>query len=59
MSVLTLVLIVGLVLLAVALSPRVVAWFNQDASRDSFRTELEALERKKEMLRQAKQPPAA
>lgn len=59
MTVLTLVLIVGSVLLVLALSPRVVAWFNHDASRDSLQTELEALERKKEMLRQAKQPPAA
>ena len=59
MTVLTLVLTVGFVLLVVALSPRVVAWFNHDASRDSLRSELEALERKKEMLRQAQQPPAA
>ena len=59
MSALTLVLIVGFVLLVVALSPRVAAWFSRDASQDSFRTELDALERKKEMLRQARRPPAA
>ena len=59
MSPLTLVLVVVLVLLVVALSPRVAVWFSRDASRESLRTELEALERKKEMLRRAKQPPAA
>jgi hypothetical protein len=59
MSPLSLVLVVVLVLLVVALSPRVAAWVSRDASREGLRTELEALERKKEMLRQAKQPPAA
>ena len=68
MSALGLVLVVGFVVLVVALSPRVAAWFSHDASRDSLRAELEALERKKEMLRQmktpasteqARQPPAA
>jgi hypothetical protein len=68
MSALTLVLVVTLVLLVVTFSPKVAAWFGRDASRDSLRTELEALERKKEMLRQmqtpvstgqAKHPPAA
>lgn len=63
-----LVLVVGSVFLVVAVSPRVAAWFSRDASRDSLRTELEALEQKKEMLRQmktpasssqARQPPAA
>jgi len=56
------------VFLLIAFSPRVAAWFSRDASRNSLRTELEALERKKEMLRQmktpvsseqARQPPAA
>lgn len=68
MSALSLVLVVGFVLLALAFSPRVARWFGRDASRESLRTELEALERKKEMLKQmqtpvstekAKQPPAA
>jgi hypothetical protein len=59
MSALTLLLIVGIVLLVLALSPRVSAWFRRDAAHDGLRSELEALERKKEMLRQAKQPPAA
>ena len=59
MTALTLVLTVGSVFLVVALSPRVAAWFSRDVSHDSLRTELDALERKKEMLRQARQPPAA
>ena len=68
MSALGLVLVVGVVFLALGLSPRVAAWFSRDASGDGLRTELEALERKKEMLRQmktpvsseqARQPPAA
>ena len=58
MSALGLVLVVGLVFLLVALSPRVIAWFGHDASRDSLRAELEALEQKKEMLRQMKTPAA-
>ena len=68
MSTLGLVLVVGVVFLTVGLSPRVGAWFSRDSSGDGLRTELEALERKKEMLRQmktpvsseqARQPPAA
>ena len=68
MSALALVLVVGFVFLVIAFSPRVAAWFSHYASRDSLRTELEALERKKEILRQmktpvseseARQPPAA
>lgn len=70
MSALSLVLIVGLVLLLVALSPRLSAWTSGSAARESLATELAALERKKEMLRQiqdsgdedapsARRPPAA
>jgi hypothetical protein len=68
MSALGLLLVVALVLLVVAFSPKVAAWFGRDASRESLRAELEALERKKEILRQmqtpvateqAKRPPAA
>ena len=59
MSALTLVLIVGLVVLVIALSPRVAGWFSHGAPQDSLRNELEALERKKEILRKARQPPAA
>jgi hypothetical protein len=68
MSALGLVLVVGSVFLVVGVSPRVAAWFSRDTSRDSLRNELEALEQKKEMLRQmktpasssqARQPPAA
>lgn len=69
MSALALVLVVGSVLLVVAFSPRLAAWLGGDAARESLRTELEALEHKKELLRQlqggrqespgVKQPPAA
>jgi hypothetical protein len=58
MSALGLVLVVGLVLLILAFSPRVAGWLGRDASRESLRTELEALERKKEMLRQMQTPPS-
>lgn len=70
MSALGLVLVVGLVLFGVAVSPRLAAWWGGDAARESLRAELEALENKKEMLRQiqdsgdedipsARRPPAA
>ena len=55
MSALGLVLVVGVVFLVVGLSPRVAAWV-RDSSGDGLGTELEALERKKEMLRQMKTP---
>ena len=69
MSALSLVLVVGFVVLVVALSPRLIAWFRNDSPSESLRIELEALERKKELLRQLqrgggeppgiRQPPAA
>ena len=69
MSALSLVLVVGFVLLVVAVSPRLIALFGNDAPGESFRSELAALEKKKEALRQIqqegrdpsgrKQPPAA
>jgi hypothetical protein len=70
MSALSLVLVVGLVLLGVAVSPRLAAWWTGDAARASLKAELDALENKKGMLRQiqdsgdedtpsARRPPAA
>ena len=69
MSAQSLVLVVGLVLLGIAVSPRVAAWLSRDAASESLRSELEALEKKKELLRALqdgdpqhpgmKQPPAA
>ena len=69
MSALSLVLVVGFVVLVVAVSPRVIAWFAGSSPSESLRIEAEALERKKELLRQLqqsggehpgmKQPPAA
>lgn len=69
MPALSLVLVVGFAILFLTVSPKVVAWFG-DGPRESLRAELDALERKKEMLRHlkndvpervtgVKQPPAA
>ena len=59
MTATALILILTLVVLVLAVAPRVAAWFRGNDPREGLLSEVEALERKKEMLRRAQQPPAA